>query len=63
MTLTQDLGAKIRKARESAFLTQEQAALKLGVSVRTFQAWESGQVFPQMRHRAIVAAFLEEEAA
>ena len=63
MTLTTDFARRIREARDAAFLTQEDAAKKLGVSVRTYQGWESGSVFPQMRHRSIVSQFIEQEAA
>lgn len=49
-TLTEQFVEKIRAARSDANLSQRELADRLGVSVRTVQAWEAGTV-PQPRHR------------
>lgn len=38
----------IKAARVNAELTQEQAAEKIGVTVKTIQNWESGATSPTM---------------
>jgi len=62
MTLTDDLSSRLREIREDRFLTQEQMARDLGVSLRTYQEWESGRSFPQIRHRSRLADLLKEAA-
>lgn len=62
MTMLTDLADRLRIAREKRFLTQEQMAAELGVSARTYQEWESGRAFPQVRHRQKLADLLEEAA-
>jgi DNA-binding transcriptional regulator YiaG len=53
----------IRQGREQANLSQVELAALLGVSPRTVQYWEAGQI-PQPKHRRAIAAFLDElEAA
>lgn len=42
-------GEKLRQARISSGLTQEELALKLGVTCRTLQNYESGNVYPKKR--------------
>ena len=37
------LAVRMRKAREHADLTQDQAAARIGVSKATIQNWESGR--------------------
>lgn len=58
-----DFAKRIRSEREKRFLTQTQMAAQLGVSFRTYQEWEAGRAFPQIRHRQKVAQLLEEAAA
>lgn len=60
--LTDDLAAQLREVRGRRFLNQEQMAKQLKVSLRTYQEWESGRSFPQVRHRSRVAALLKEAA-
>lgn len=36
----------LKAARVNAEMTQDEAANKLGVSVRTVQKWEKGKTFP-----------------
>lgn len=43
-----DIGAKIREARLSAHLTQEQAAEALGVSRQTMSNWENNKTYPDI---------------
>lgn len=57
--LTQDLAQRIKAAREAAGLPQTELAKRLKVSLRTLQCWEAGAAFPQYRHRARLAAWLE----
>lgn len=51
--------AIIREAREDADLTQVELAQLLGVSTRTVQYWEAGQI-PQAKHRRRLKAWLAE---
>jgi len=37
---------KLKAARESALLTQEGAALVIGIAKRTYCDWEAGNVIP-----------------
>jgi len=41
-----DFAAKLKAARESALLTQEGAALVIGIAKRTYCDWEAGNVVP-----------------
>lgn len=43
-----DIGTKIREARLSAQLTQEQAAEALGVSRQTMSNWENNKTYPDI---------------
>ena len=43
-----DIGAKIRNARVTAQLTQEQVAEALGVSRQTLSNWENGRTYPDI---------------
>lgn len=52
----------IRRARESANLSQVEFASLLGVSPRTVQYWEAGKV-PQPKHRRALLAFIDEARA
>lgn len=47
------LFSDIKQIRETLNLTQEELALKLGVSSRTVQNWESGGTIPKTKIRAI----------
>lgn len=62
-TLTAELAAQIKRAREAAHLSQTELAHQLGVSARTVQNWEAGVGIPQPKHRRRLAAFLSEEVA
>lgn len=42
-------GEKLRQARITIGLTQEELSLKLGVTCRTLQNYESGNVYPKKR--------------
>ncbi len=50
---------EIRSAREQAGLTQEELALRLGVSMRTVGNWERGATIPRAKARAISAVLGE----
>lgn len=43
-----DIGAKIKKARVAAQLTQEQSAEALGVSRQTLSNWENNKTYPDI---------------
>ena len=43
-----DIGTKIKEARLSAQLTQEQAAEQLGVSRQTISNWENNKTYPDI---------------
>jgi putative transcriptional regulator len=53
------LAAEIREARDRANLTQVELALRLGVSPRTIQNWETSERNPRARHRRAINEFLE----
>lgn len=40
----------IKKIRINLGLSQEDLAIKLGVSIRTVQNWEAGKVIPKSKH-------------
>lgn len=55
------LGLSLRRARERAYLSQQDAAERIGVSVRTYRTWEqSDHPDPWPRHKAAIARFLRE---
>jgi DNA-binding transcriptional regulator YiaG len=56
------LAETIKVARERANLSQVEFAALLGVSPRTVQYWEAGNL-PQPKHRRAIAAFLDETEA
>lgn len=58
MGIGENVGEKIKGHREGLGLTQKEAADALGVSLRTWQAWEAGTAFPQPRFRRALDAFL-----
>jgi transcriptional regulator with XRE-family HTH domain len=43
-----DIGIKMKNARQSAQLTQEQVADELGVSRQTISNWENGKTYPDI---------------
>lgn len=59
------LGAALKDIRDGRDLTQEEAALQVGVSTRTWQLWELGTVKPRAKHRRALTDWLEttEQAA
>lgn len=60
------LGAELKEVRDCRDLTQEEAALQVGVSTRTWQLWETGNgLTPRAKHRRKLADWLAgvEEAA
>ena len=62
-THARTLAAAVREHRIVRNLTQIEAAAELRVSLRTFQAWESGRTFPQPSHRRVIASWLIDEDA
>lgn len=46
--VTMDISEKIKQARMSASLTQEDVAEKLGVSRQTISSWENGKSYPDV---------------
>lgn len=54
-------GSEFRARREQAGLTQQEAAERLGVALRTIGNWERGNVIPQ-RHWAGIEEMFDEEA-
>lgn len=62
--MIEQLGRRIREVREQRVLTQEEAALELGIAARSLQAYEAGRALPrQARRRAILAWLNEHERA
>lgn len=59
MELAEALASKIRTQRDALNLSQLEAAALVGVSERTWQSWETGNVIPQPRHRRLLDAFLD----
>lgn len=52
-------GSGLRDEREARHLTQEEAAAQVGVSTRTWQLWESGElVVPRAKHRRALIDWL-----
>jgi transcriptional regulator with XRE-family HTH domain len=47
MPAANETGARIRRARKLARLTQQQLAEKVGVSRGTVDAWENGRAYPR----------------
>lgn len=62
--LTGSFAARIKNVRENgAKQTQAEAAVEVGVSPRTWQAWESGDSFPWPRHRRALDTWLARHEA
>lgn len=57
--ITTTLAAELRQLRENYPMTQQELADALGVSMRTIQEWETGEVLPRPKHRRALAKFLE----
>lgn len=56
MKMTTDLFCKnIKTLRESSGHTQESAAEAVGVNIRTYQRWESGETSPSERRKDKIA--------
>lgn len=43
-----DFHARLKELRLQSFMMQKEIAMKLGVSVRTFQGWETGRTEPNI---------------
>lgn len=52
-------GSELKQVRDSRNLTQEEAAAKVGVSTRTWQLWELGEVTPRAKHRRALIEWLK----
>lgn len=50
------LAARLGELREDANLTQEQAAAKVGVTLRQWQRWEAGESVPYPRNLDVIAS-------
>jgi transcriptional regulator with XRE-family HTH domain len=61
VSLTDDLGRRIKARRAELNLSQIEAAALLGISERTLQNWETGTTFPWPKHRRALERFLNEE--
>ena len=53
---------QLREARDHRLLTQQEAALQVGVAYRTWQNWESGRVTPRVKHQRALLAWLNGQA-
>ena len=58
MTLSEDIGARLRELRSQIGLTQDQLAEKLGVSKRTQGNYESGASDPTASYLSMAASQL-----
>lgn len=50
---------ELKEARKKSGLTQEELALKLGISLKTLSNYENGKPIPKSKH-AILLSFLNE---
>ncbi|HEY5701431.1 MAG TPA: helix-turn-helix transcriptional regulator [Gammaproteobacteria bacterium] len=57
-SIPQPLGPRIRVARESAGLSVEETAHRLGVAVSTLEAWETDQDEPRANRLCMLAGIL-----
>jgi len=57
------LGGRIGRAREMADMTHEEAAQQLGVTLETWENWESDREEPRANRLAMLAGFLNVSAA
>jgi transcriptional regulator with XRE-family HTH domain len=53
------LGERLRRAREDAEVTQEEAALAIGTTTRSIRRFERGEYEPSMGQLAALARFYE----
>lgn len=60
MTNKQSISASLRAIRSALNLTQEQLAVRLGVSFATVNRWEGGSNMPQKAARETIAALSQE---
>lgn len=58
MTLSEDIGTRLREQRSKIGLTQDQLAEKLGVSKRTQGNYESGASDPTASYLSLAASLL-----
>ena len=58
MTLSEEIGARLRQLRAQAGLTQDQLAEKLGISKRTQGNYESGASDPPASYLSLAASEL-----
>jgi transcriptional regulator with XRE-family HTH domain len=56
------LGERVREARTERLVTQEEAALQIGVAPRTLQNWEAGAVTPRAKHQRKILEWLGDAA-
>ena len=57
------LGGRIGRAREMADMTHEEAAQQLGVTLETWENWESDREEPRANRLAMLAGFLNVSTA
>lgn len=55
------LNARLKAARETACLTQQELAALLGFSARSVQNWEAAATFPRPSQRRALLAFIAEQ--
>src|SRR5262249_40818640 len=58
-----DFAQRLRKARDSARLTQAQLASDVGVTSQAVSQWERGETLPEIRNIPRIAAALRLDAA
>ncbi len=57
-------GSALKTARDDRILSQQEAATQVGVSVRTWQLWESAEeIAAHPKHRRALLAWLAEATA
>ena len=60
--MSEELGRRIREIRVRLVLTQEEAAVELGINPCSLQVYEVGKALPRpARRRAILAWLVEHE--
>lgn len=58
------LGSELKDERDRRHLTQEEAAVQVGVSTRTWQLWENAEeVMPRAKHRRALIDWLSQTEA
>jgi transcriptional regulator with XRE-family HTH domain len=56
-----ELSARIRAARKGRGWTQQQVALKVGITVRSVSGWERGKAIPHLNTLCALARLLGQE--